>query len=83
VVLAAQATLTVGGDRHWGEAQSPQPLINGDEFEVKPYCEQDPVRVDVEVWLLSTDADDPTRQWNRKMRVSWPRFHDHSRGGGR
>jgi len=58
-------------------------LINGDEFEVKPYCEQDPVRVDVEVWLLSTDADDPTRQWNRKMRVSWPRFHDHSRGGGR
>jgi hypothetical protein len=35
------------------------------------------------VWLLSTDADYPTRQWNRKMRVSWPRFHDHSRGGGR
>jgi len=73
VVLAVQATLTVGGgDRYGGAAQSPQPLINGDEFEVKPYCEQDPVRVDVEVWLLSTDADDPTRQWHRKMRVSWP-----------
>ncbi len=72
VVLAAQATLTVGDDRHWGTAQSPQPLVNGGRFEVKPYCVQDPVRVDVEVWLLSADAADPARQWHRIMRVAWP-----------
>lgn len=71
-VLAAQVTLTVGGDSHQGEVQSPRALINGDDFVVDADCVADPMRVDVEVWLLSTDANDPTRQWHRKERVRWP-----------
>ena len=73
-VLAVRATLTVGDahqGEHQGEVHSPRALINGDEFVVHTNCVHDPMTVDVEVWLLSTDADDPTRQWHRKERVSW------------
>ena len=73
VALAAQAALDVGGDSsQHGEVSSERQLINGDEFVVNARCRvADPVTVDVEVWLLSTAADDG-RQWNRKERVAWP-----------
>ncbi len=65
------AVLYRGGDDQ-GEVSSGRALINGDEFLVKAHCVDDPVTVGVEVWLLSTDARDPTRQGHRKMRVKWP-----------
>lgn len=70
--VQGQATLLVSGDSQQGEVSSQSALINGDDFVVNADCVYDHASVDVQVWLLSSDAADPTRQWHRKMRVSWP-----------